>query len=960
MPAAATDPSTSRRTRLARSLVCAVALLAGLTSTWAAWSSLIARQDAELKARFSRATSERGSEIAEHFRFMVEDLGVTATFVSQTDDDHVSDLPAFLKALSHYEDHTARTIKWIPLSESDLIENPAWPAAPTDADAASAARDFESSRPADFASNPVCRRLIETALGSGHIAASRPLRRNAGAPGETSFLMVAPIYRATEYPASLQEPRAPIRGFVALLFKSADAVDLAMSQFRPVGIDSVTYDVSDPVHRLQVNAHPSMRRSDAQRAALRTNFDPTRHPWHQTVEFPLADRRLQVAFAPAPMFFEAQYSHNRWAVLGGGILVSMALALYLNSVLARGAKIRATVAARTLELHEANQKLQDTTSLYQTILQSATDCIISADIQGTIRTFNEGAERLLGYAAADMIGIHSPVKFHVAEEVAARAQVLSQELGYAVTPTDAVIAGALARGRDEAEWTLVRKDGSRFPASVSLSPIRTQEGGIVGFMGIVRDLTESKNAAAELRKLWHAVEQSPATIVITDLHGNVEYANPSFVAITGYTLAEVMGRNTRLLKSGVHTPEYYREMWATLLAGKVWHGEICNRKKNGELYWESASIAPVVNDAGQIANFVAIKEETTQARRAAQDLQHAKEAAEQANRAKSDFIANISHELRTPLNGVIGMAALLRETHLDPKQRQFADACHSSAAALLSLINDILDFSKIEAGKLELDCHEFDLEEVLSHTLFPMVPRSHGPHPELHLMMAPELCRMVNGDSGRIRQILVNLISNAIKFTPQGMVTIEITAEKWEPQRLLLRCAVTDTGIGMTPAQMARLFEPFMQGDSSTTRRHGGTGLGLAICKRLAEAMGGTVGVESRDGAGSTFWFTAWLGLSPRTSEWLANLAPNLRQRRVLVLASLRDAVCCSNIWRLGIFRMSGSPMSQPHGKPFPRQWLPHSPLILRSLTSPRRNKHWLRSWNGSSYDSARSRHASF
>ena len=383
---------------------------------------------------------------------------------------------------------------------------------------------------------------------------------------------------------------------------------------------------------------------------------------------------------------------------------------------------------------------------------------------------------------------------------------------------------------------------------------------IVVFAGLNRRLAmaqrEAEKAAGRLRKLTRAVEQSPASIVITDRIGAVEYVNPGFVGTTGYSFEEALGKNPRMLQSGVHPPEFYRQMWETLSRKEVWRGEICNRKKNGELYWEDATVAPVLGADGMVSSFVAVKIDITSRRQAEEALRAAKEHAEEASLAKSRFLASMSHELRTPLNGVIGMTELLRNTQLDERQRQFVEACHSSGESLLALINDILDFSKIEAGKLELDEHEFDLERLVGETVETMAFSAQRKGLQLTGHVAPQACRRVRGDSGRLRQILVNLVGNAVKFTEAGEITVRVAAAE-EPSRPgTLRFEVSDTGIGILADRVERLFQSFSQADASTTRKYGGTGLGLAISKSLVELMGGRIGVRSQSGHGSTFWFT--------------------------------------------------------------------------------------------------------
>jgi two-component system, sensor histidine kinase and response regulator len=387
--------------------------------------------------------------------------------------------------------------------------------------------------------------------------------------------------------------------------------------------------------------------------------------------------------------------------------------------------------------------------------------------------------------------------------------------------------------------------------------------GLTGVLACARRRFASQSGDETSRKMQLAVEHSPVSIVITDRDGVIEYVNPKFTQVTGYTSAEAVGKNARVLKTGTTPDELYRQLWDQIRCGGEWHGEILNKKKNGEFFWESVGISPIKNPSGEITHYLAVKEDITARKELEQELRSARDAAEAANRQKGKFLANMSHEIRTPMNGVLGMTELLRDTGLTGEQSEYVQALKSSAESLMTVINDIFDFSGLESRQLALECVGFELRRSLDLALNPQVHLAHEKGLRLAVRVDPSVPDALLGDQGRLGQILVNLVSNAIKFTESGEVAVCVAAEAVSESEAFLAFAVADTGIGI-PAQMQRsVFEPFSQVDASATRRYGGTGLGLTIAARLVEMMGGTLGVESEPGRGSSFHFTLRLGLLP-------------------------------------------------------------------------------------------------
>ncbi|MCF6281906.1 MAG: ATP-binding protein [Candidatus Polarisedimenticolaceae bacterium] len=367
---------------------------------------------------------------------------------------------------------------------------------------------------------------------------------------------------------------------------------------------------------------------------------------------------------------------------------------------------------------------------------------------------------------------------------------------------------------------------------------------------------ETEKALKKLAEQKSAFDQH-SIIAITDVHGTITSTNHKFTEISGYSHTELIGQNHRMLNSGFHETSFFKAMYKTIGAGDVWHGQICNRAKDGRLYWVDTTIVPFMGQNGKPKSYIAIRTDITEQKSGELTLQHAVKSAETANHAKSEFLANMSHEIRTPMNGIIGMTNLLLDTSLDSDQQLQAGTIKQSADALLNIINDILDFSKIEAGKLALELLDFDLNTMLNDLSSTLTFRIKEKGLALTCSAESIGNHWYKGDSGRIRQVLTNLVGNAIKFTEQGEINIHCQQlDSPLEGAVLLHFSVTDSGIGLTPEQQNKLFERFTQADSSTTRKFGGTGLGLAISKQLVNLMGGEIGVESKTGEGSTFWFT--------------------------------------------------------------------------------------------------------
>jgi PAS domain S-box-containing protein len=386
---------------------------------------------------------------------------------------------------------------------------------------------------------------------------------------------------------------------------------------------------------------------------------------------------------------------------------------------------------------------------------------------------------------------------------------------------------------------------------------------------LTAEIAERTRAEKELHQLHHKHElvlnAVGEGIHALDLDGRIIFENPAGEKMLGWESGELIGKPAHATMhhskaGGAPYPQGECPILASL-------GDGSPRRISDEVFWRKDGTrftveyvtTPLLDENHEIIGAVVVFSDITESKRAEQELYHAKEAAEAANRAKSQFLANMSHEIRTPMNGVMGMSELLLDTMLTREQRELAETIRTSAEALLIVVNDILDFSKIEAGELRFEELDFNLREVVEKTLDMLSGQAQAKGLELKCAVEPEVPTRMRGDPGRLRQILTNLVGNAIKFTHAGKVAIRVTPEQETAADLLVRFEIQDTGIGISPETKAQLFQAFMQADCSTTRKYGGTGLGLAICRQLVERMGGRIGVESTPGQGSRFWFTAQL-----------------------------------------------------------------------------------------------------
>ena len=401
----------------------------------------------------------------------------------------------------------------------------------------------------------------------------------------------------------------------------------------------------------------------------------------------------------------------------------------------------------------------------------------------------------------------------------------------------------------EVEFIALRKDGTKFPALV-FSTLVFSENKPIGLRGILIDNTERKQIESELRKLSRAVEQSPNSIMITNIFGDLEYVNPRFTQLTGYSFDEVIGKNPRFLKSGETIDNDYKKLWNTLLNNETWRGEFHNKKKNGELYWESVSISPIVEAQGKITHFLAIKEDITDKKIIEKELIKAKEKAEESDRLKSEFLAQMSHEIRSPINIILSYNSFIKEElegKLDKYLATSFDTIDSAGKRLLRTLNLILNMAAVQSGYVDFQFSPIDIRSILAELVKEFEYSAKNKNLNLLLTSNTNKSKIL-ADDYIVSEIFQNLIGNAIKYTLNGKVEIKLFESEGK-----LYAEVIDSGIGISEEYIPKLFLPFTQEETGYSRKYEGNGLGLALVKKYVELINAEIKVCSKKGAGSTF-----------------------------------------------------------------------------------------------------------
>ena len=728
--------------------------------------------------------------------------------------------------------------------------------------------DNEAALGFDIWSNQTRKAAMEKARDGDELIVSERITLVQGGIG---VLVFAPIYRNDRAHESIQQRRENLLGFalgvlkLSLIF--ADIFDDQSSLGQSGGLDLYLYDDNIKIGRQLLHIHHSHVRGQEQAPEL------TR----------------QQALAGPSLVHIIDIGHRKWTLvarsttrnMGIGIVwaawasvlliiaMTLLLAVHLFSNIHRSQEIESLVVQRTTALHHSEAHLK-------AIINATVAGIITTDDKGIIQSFNRSAQTIFGYRADEVIGNNMKI-------------LLPDPYGadYADNLCNYVMTGSTKTISHGSEIVGRRKDGEVFPLEFAINAMNVDTQHM--FVGIARDISQQKLAEERTRTIVETVVDGIITI---DERGVVQTFNPAAEKLFGYAADEVAGFNVKMLM-----PEPFQSSHDGYLHHYMSSGhakvigigrEVSGRRKNGSVFPMDLAVSEM-RLAGQRL-FTGIIRDITERKEAERELLEAKEKADQANRSKSDFLANMSHEIRTPMNAIIGMSHLALQTQLTDKQRDYLAKIQISSHSLLGIINDILDFSKIEAGKLVMEAVDFHLDDVLNNLATIVSVKAEEKGLELLFSRPDNVPDSLIGDPLRLGQILINICNNAIKFTESGDVFVGAEMDHREGEKVLLRFTIKDTGIGMTPIQVAKLFQAFSQADTSTTRKYGGTGLGLSICKRLVELMGGDIQVQSELGRGSEFSFCIWFGRKTSQQRRPSLLASDLRGTHVLVVDDNENA----------------------------------------------------------------------
>jgi len=874
--------SKFNRTTMSR-IVPWLVLTIGVASSLASWEGVRVANATRDEARFERLRHRSASSIQERFRTIEEALVAGRELVRREPELSHERWADFVASVRPFLDEGVIGLGLIErVSRTDLaalearVRAGGWPAfkaertgnnpfayvvtniEPVTANAAALGLDVGSGT--------TRRQAAEAAMRTGKPVLSRRIQLVEGDRRVPGCLLFLPVYRAGGALDTEAARVAALRGWVYASVR----VDALM---RDVGLGLVEIEAFEGA---SATAQSLLFDSDHDLQLDDTRFAKNRRKATFAESMPLAifGRTWTLRLQTNAEFDARGNGALPWFILGGGLVVSIFMAVFAALTMNARARALALAERMTADLRHAEAESRK----LALVASNTASAVILADVRWRIEWINDGFTRLLGYTLDEVRG-RRPSSFLV---------------GPTTDPaTLQAMREAEATGQPfKGEILNYAKDGTARWTTVEIQPLEDERGQLSGYMSLLLDITARREAQQELARheaqLRFILNALPIGVSWTaDPERKKYWFNDGMFRISGLQRETLAG--VEAFKA-ITVPEDQARQEADYL--RVRSGEIDRfslekryRRPDGGLVWVAITVQVYRSADGHIEQEVATIVDITERKRRADELREAKEAAERANVAKSEFLATMSHEIRTPMNGVIGMTSLLLDTALTPAQREYTETIRNSGDALLTIINDILDFSKIESGRLELESAPFDVRECVESALDLLAPRVAEKRLDLLYEIADGVPGEVRGDSTRLRQILVNLVGNAVKFTEHGEVVVSVRAQPRSDGRVELVFAVADTGIGIPPEGLPRLFQSFSQVDASTTRRFGGTGLGLVISKRLAELMGGTLRVESETGKGSTFHFTVAVEtVASRPRPFVTAARPQLAGKRLLLV----------------------------------------------------------------------------